>query len=203
MEIEEKKGWSWLGFLFMPYYYAGYGALQKGIIFAILAGFMAGIDPELMSNVIVLIILLVIGLGIAIYGGVNAKKELPVGKQKFSWKNVILALVVYIISMSISSVLFLSFSEKTPKCNDVETRTLVIEITKEELSKQGLESILSEFILTVEDIRTSSYNKDIGKYECVANLIMKNNSQQKSVPISYTSQVSDDSNSFYVEVFGL
>jgi len=24
-QVEEKKGWSWMGFLFAPHYYAGYG----------------------------------------------------------------------------------------------------------------------------------------------------------------------------------
>ena len=31
-QVEEKQGWSWLGFFFAPHYYAGYGSLQKGII---------------------------------------------------------------------------------------------------------------------------------------------------------------------------
>lgn len=27
----KNKGWSWLGFFFAPYYYAGYGKLGKGM----------------------------------------------------------------------------------------------------------------------------------------------------------------------------
>lgn len=64
----EKKGWSWLGFLFAPYYYAGYGKLQKGITLAAISGIMP-----------------LIGLGIAIYGGIKAKQELPIGEVTFNW----------------------------------------------------------------------------------------------------------------------
>jgi hypothetical protein len=59
-QVEEKKGWSWLGFLFAPHYYAGYGQLGKGIVFAIISGF-----PPF-------------AILVGIFGGLKAKKELPV-----------------------------------------------------------------------------------------------------------------------------
>lgn len=74
---KEKKGWSWLGFLFAPYYYAGYGNLQKGLIFAVLSG----ITP-------------IFGLIIAIYGGIKAKRELQIKERDFNWKYVVLAVFV-------------------------------------------------------------------------------------------------------------
>lgn len=64
-----KKGWSWLGFFFGPYYYAGYGMFKKGIIL----GFLS--------------IIPIIGFGIPIYCGIKAKKELPVGEKPFDWKS--------------------------------------------------------------------------------------------------------------------
>jgi len=71
MEITEtKKGWSWLGFFFGPYYYAGYGLFKKGLIL----GFIS--------------IIPIIGyIAIPIYCGINAKKELPTGERPFDWKS--------------------------------------------------------------------------------------------------------------------
>jgi hypothetical protein len=144
--MEEKKGWSWFGFLFMPYYYAGYGALQKGVIFAILLGIIAAVNS---ANIVILAIAFFVAIGIAIYGGINAKKELPVGKQDFSWKNVIIVVVVYTLSMFVSSILSLVLSVGTPKCNDEETKNLVIQIAKDELSKQGLSQRISKLNFNV------------------------------------------------------
>jgi len=88
MKIEEKKGWSWLGFFFAPYYYAGYNKLKKGLILAIISG------------------LIPLGsLVVNIYGGLNAKKELPIGNQKFNWKNVSITLVVLVIVSLIPVIL--------------------------------------------------------------------------------------------------
>lgn len=75
--MEEKKGWSWLGFFFAPYYYAGYGNLPKGLVLAVISG-------------IVPLFAIVVG----VYGGLKAKKELPIGQQAFNWKNFGIALAV-------------------------------------------------------------------------------------------------------------
>jgi len=78
-QVEEKKGWSWLGFFFAPYYYAGYGELQKGIILAVISGIP------------------LLGLLAGVYGGLKAKQELPIKQQPFNWKNVGIAAVVNIM----------------------------------------------------------------------------------------------------------
>jgi len=80
-QVEEKKGWSWLGFFFAPYYYAGYGDLKRGLIFAVLYAIPF------------------IALAIGIYGGLKAKKELPIKQQEFQWKNVGIAVVVNFIAI--------------------------------------------------------------------------------------------------------
>ncbi len=87
-QVEEKKGWSWLGFFFAPYYYAGYGDLQKGIIFAVLAG--------------IPFVALIVG----IYGGLKAKQELPIKQQNFQWKNVGIAVVInFIVLVAIQLIM--------------------------------------------------------------------------------------------------
>lgn len=80
MEQNQNKGWSWLGFFFTASYYAGYGELKKGIVYAVLSGF-----PPF-------------AIIIAIISGKNANKDLPVGKVKFQWKNVVIAVVITIVS---------------------------------------------------------------------------------------------------------
>jgi len=77
---EEKKGWSWLGFLFAPYYYAGYGKLKKGVIYVVLGTFP------------------LFGIIIAILGGRNARKDLPIGKEEFNWKNIGIIFVINIVT---------------------------------------------------------------------------------------------------------
>jgi len=79
-QVEEKKGWSWLGFLFAPSYYAGYGDMKKGLIFALISGFP------------------LFALFICIYGGLKAKKELPIGKVDFKWVNVAIAVIITIVT---------------------------------------------------------------------------------------------------------
>ncbi len=81
------KSFSWLGFFFAPYYYAGYGKAVKGIIMAVI-----GFIP--LTSLIV-----------AIYGGLQAKKELPVREQEFNWLHAIGVFVVHCLIMSAVSLL--------------------------------------------------------------------------------------------------
>ena len=89
-QVEEKKGWSWLGFFFAPNYYAGYGKFKKGVILSLIQ-----IIPP-------------IGLFVNIYAGIKAKKELPIGKQSFNWKLAIGVSLIQIILIGIISSIFMS-----------------------------------------------------------------------------------------------
>ena len=80
MESNQNKGWNWLAFFFAPAYYAGYGKLKKGIIYAVISGFP------------------LFGIVIAILGGKNANKELPVGRVDFNWRNAVIAIVITLVS---------------------------------------------------------------------------------------------------------
>jgi hypothetical protein len=99
-QVEEKKGWSWLGFFFAPYYYAGYGNVKKGAIYAIIGAFP------------------LFGLIIGVISGRNARKELPIGKQDFNWKNVALTVFLTIASgLTIQSILTPNQEVETIKQN--------------------------------------------------------------------------------------
>lgn len=76
-EAIDKKGFNWMGFLFAPYYYAGYGNVQKGIILAVIA-FMP------LTQIIV-----------GIYAGKKANQELPILKQEFNWKKAVPVLLLH------------------------------------------------------------------------------------------------------------
>ena len=202
---EEIKGWSWLGFLFMPYYYAGYGDLKKGLSVAVFIGVLGAVTEKLMQADTMMIFLLVstvLGLTIAIYGGTQAKKELPIKKQKFNWLNVFYAFLAYITGALIVSMFSLvSLSTSTPKCNDEQTKALVKQIATGELEKQGM----SKVNLELSSIRTSAYHKEVDKYECAAEITIfyEVDTKLSTLPIIYTSQMTEDDEHFYVEVFGL
>ncbi len=202
---EEIKGWSWLGFLFMPYYYAGYGDLKKGLTVAVFIGLLGAITEKFMQADTMMVFLLVsavLGLSIAIYGGTQAKKELPIKKQKFNWLNVFYAFLAYVVGALIVSMFALvSPSTSTPKCNDEQTKALVKQIATGELEKQGM----SKVKLELSSIRTSAYHKKIDKYECAAEITIfyEVDTKLSTLPIIYTSQMTEDDKHFYVEVFGL
>jgi len=212
METQEKKGWSWLGFLFTPYYYMGYNDLKKGIIFAVIAGIAGGFGslaqpPQILGTGLAILILLLIGLPFAIYGGLNARKDLPIKKQKFSWGKAFLALII----MQVISVIFLLAAAAivvtgTPRCSDDDAKQLVIEIATEEIGKIAQSNKLADMKLLVKNIRTSAYDENIDKYECVAELhaIRKSRPEKSaSSEITYTVQNTEDGEDTYVEVFGL
>ncbi|MCK9477796.1 MAG: hypothetical protein M0R46_17925 [Candidatus Muirbacterium halophilum] len=90
-QVEEKKGWSWLGFFFAPHYYAGYGNLKIGIIIAVIGGIMP-----------------LFSIFTGIYGGMKAKKELPIGEQEFKWANVGITVVIIIVVSIISQMIIAS-----------------------------------------------------------------------------------------------
>jgi len=140
----------------MPYYYAGYGDLKKGITVAAVLGLFAGVQYD--THIIIIIIGLLLGLVVAIYGGIKAKKELPVKKQKFSWLNVFYAGLAYVAAMMVVGILLLLPGSSEAKCNDIETKNLVSQIALEDFAKEGMEKL----VITLSNIQTSKYNKEIG-----------------------------------------
>jgi hypothetical protein len=88
-EVEQKKGFSWLGLLFGGAYYAGYGQLVKGLIMAAITG-----------------IFLIPGFFVHIYAGIKGKKDLPVGKHPFEWpKAIITAIVPVVVYMALLGII--------------------------------------------------------------------------------------------------
>ena len=86
--MDKSLGWSWMGFLFNAYYYAGYGRMKKGIILIILS-----------------MLIPIFGIAVAVYCGIKAKSELPIGNAPFVWKNVLIVFFIAIISLTLSQIL--------------------------------------------------------------------------------------------------
>lgn len=188
--IENKQGWSWMGFLFAPFYYAGYGKIKKGFVLLLLQ------------------MLPFVGLGVMIYAGLKARKELPIGISLFSWGGVwkmigistaIFVAFGFAIFMAISS-----FMNSTPKCGDEEVQVKLYEIIRTETAKNfelNQMGVLSDTVwdalklkLTLTDFRTTSHNDEIDSYECSANMNME------GVKTPFTYSVSKlDNGELYVE----
>lgn len=84
----EKRGFSWMGLLFGPSYYAGYGNMKKAVIMALLS-FMP-----------------LTGLIVNVHCGLKANAELPVKEQAFQWKNVAIIAGILILMLVIEEGVF-------------------------------------------------------------------------------------------------
>jgi hypothetical protein len=122
---EEKKGWSWLGLFFAPYYYAGYGELKKGIIYGIL--------------IVIPFIGIVTSIVIGILSGKNARKDLPIGKQKFKWANVAITFAVMAIVSIVLQIAVESFQK------DVSNSAFSQEEYQETYTKVNISNILADY----------------------------------------------------------
>ena len=189
MEIEnEKKGWSWLGFFFAPFYYAGYRRFGKGLFLLFL-----GLIP-------------IFGLVAYIYGGLKAKKELPIGKEKFSWVNVIglIGLGIGIIG-ALSSFLINSLTvEQTPNCQDeIVTEKLygkLKEQTAKNMQQMGVsldEATWNAMGLKIFDFEIVSYDGTTDSYQCKANMSVKEN---RSIVSPFQYSVSSEDGELIVNI---
>lgn len=172
----EKKGWSWLGFLFAPFYYAGYGKFGKGLLLLLI-----GAVP-------------ILGVAAYVYGGLKAKKELPIGEQKFSWLNAVglFGLLVGATgALSALSIRFLTI-EQTPDCKS----EIVIDKLYGEMREQTAKNMKEiGFSLDdagwkatgfrISDIGIISYDEVTDSYQCKANTSVKEN-RSMLIPIEYT-----------------
>lgn len=96
-------------------------------------------------------------------------------------------------------------SKSVPKCGDTETTDLVKDITDREMTRQYGADSASLFSYSVEAVRTTWTDEQTGAYECAAQLVMSanNTGQSEEAPITYTVELTDDGEEFFVNVYGL
>ncbi len=96
-----------------------------------------------------------------------------------------------------------------PKCSDVETVELVKEIAFDTLESNPLLNLFgtvskNNFSFDVRYIRTTNKDPNTGAFECAADMAVYSNSELlNEFPITYTVELTDDGESFYVSVYGL
>lgn len=96
-------------------------------------------------------------------------------------------------------------SPSVPKCGDSETTDLVKEIANDHMIN-GLGAEMAKVVsLSVTAIRTTDENDKTGSFECAAQLEMYSSTtgQSDEMPITYTVEMTDDGEQFYVNVYGL
>jgi hypothetical protein len=100
-------------------------------------------------------------------------------------------------------------SRSAPACNDKETKEAVVKIVKE---KTALKYLIDEskdngekldLKIRLLNIRTKKFDKETGSYECAADLEMEMAGKSIKGPITYTTELLEDGNKFYVTVHGL
>lgn len=115
-------------------------------------------------------------------------------------------------------------SKSAPPCGDSKTKKAVIEVAMKEAKRQlknttqNRESrMISEaqwekewlkisptIQMSLDSIRTKDFNKNVGTYECAADLVFVIKGEKTKAPITYSSELSaDDADRFIVEVRGL
>ena len=96
-------------------------------------------------------------------------------------------------------------SSGVPACGDSETTDLVTQIADREMENQLGVNAAKMFSYQVNAIRTINTNKQTGAFECAAQLgiTASNTGNTSEIPITYTVELTDKGDEFYVNVFGL
>ena len=108
-----------------------------------------------------------------------------------------------IVLFIVTSLLFISCSNEAPNCSDSDTKDLVIQIAEGELEKSMSKEKIETLELSVENIRTKNVNEKVGSFECAADFKITGPGGSSSLPITYTSELANDGDEFYVNVYGL
>ncbi|ECC4148249.1 hypothetical protein C0Z23_21975 [Salmonella enterica] len=104
----------------------------------------------------------------------------------------------------------------TPKCSSDDARDLVINIARENYGKKALYNALvrlglplgtkfNDVEFSVINIRTTGRESQLNIYQCAADLELSHSAarETRSIPITYQIQKTDDSDQFYINVYGL
>ncbi len=110
-----------------------------------------------------------------------------------------------IIPVILSTAAIAGCSQSVPKCSDTEATDLVKQIANREMGNQLGAEAAKMFSYTVSAIRTTSTNEQTGAHECAAQLgiTASNTGQTNEIPITYTVEMTDNGEEFYVNVYGL
>ncbi len=175
----------------MKWMYAGIGLILFSIFFI----------PEKASRGLNLIFIL-------LWYFYSAKEQIlfltdnNISYTKKEWMKPILSAIAILISFIILGGLF-GNDDSSTKCSDSETKNLVLEIAKEELTEQEGKTFSDLINLNLSNIRTVDYNEKTGSKQCDAELELTSDDFNKIVDISYNVDFVDKNHDLYVTVYGL
>ena len=92
---------------------------------------------------------------------------------------------------------------EVPTCSSKEATDLVLQISNNEVKKTYGSQLANAIDFSVSAIRTTDVNDQTGAYSCAAQLDMSGLGGVESSPITYTIEMTDGGDEFYVNVFGL
>lgn len=112
---------------------------------------------------------------------------------------------ILIIPFFLSALAITGCTQSVPKCSADETTSLVKQITKDEMLKQYGTEATEQFSYTLSSIRTTNTNEQTGAHECAAEIDIASSNTGSTIngAITYTVEMTDDGENFYVNVFGL
>lgn len=117
--------------------------------------------------------------------------------------NINITKVILLSLLFFAGFFFTGCSSSAPKCSDTETTDLVEQITRQELAKLYGQEASNGFQITLAAIRTTDINDKTGAQTCAADVTLKGADGTHSAPITYTSELADKGDEFYVTVYGL
>ncbi|MEQ5818101.1 hypothetical protein [Halomonas sp. SCS19] len=110
---------------------------------------------------------------------------------------------IYAGAVIVAATILGGCSQSAPKCSDNETVALVKEITRDGLVSQFGQEVSDSIQLEVDAIRTTDFNDKTGSQQCAAQLTIKSQGDTETADITYTSELADNGEKFYVTVYGL
>lgn len=110
-----------------------------------------------------------------------------------------------IIPIVLSTVVITGCSQSVPTCGDDQTIGLVTEFSAKKAKDELGEYRVKNLSYTIGAIRTIDTNSKNGSYQCAAQLVINNDAtaQSNEIPITYTAQMTDNGEEFFVDVKGL
>jgi hypothetical protein len=106
----------------------------------------------------------------------------------------------------LSTATLVGCSSSAPSCADSKTINMVKQIVEQRtVNIKKNFSVDAEYEITLENIRESEFNKQTGKYSCVADLEVKSNNLYLMLKksINYTTELTQPKKEPYVTIYGL
>ncbi|MEI6895600.1 MAG: DUF2628 domain-containing protein [Colwellia sp.] len=126
------------------------------------------------------------------------------------WKGLpdIFATPVGAIGFPLAALFFIllasgGFGSNVPECGSSDATNVVISISEDELIRTLGAEVAESISISVNAIRTTATNEQTGEYECAAQLFIRGPEATNDIPITYTIEMTNNGEEFYVNVFGL